>query len=198
MENIKFKEQLRQKILSYKLDFDLQILDLGLEKFKLAEYKAGSLIIKKGEKCQKIFISENSISRCYSVNENGEEKTIWIEPEMSFLTEFNTFKSGKKSLVDIQLYEDSMVYFIERKDLFQLYHSYHDWSLVGILFLEELLFYMINLNTLIHYNDATQNYKLIETMYLRYLRVVPLKHIASRLNISPVHLSRIRAKQFDK
>lgn len=150
--------------------------------------------MKKGEKCQNIFIAEKSIMRCCNLDENGEEKTLWIEPEMSFLTEFYCFKSGEESLVDIQLYEDSLVYYIEREQIFNLYETYHDWSLLGILFLEELLHYTMTISHQIHFNNATQNYKLVEEKYLRYLNVVPLKHIASWLNISPVHLSRIRAR----
>lgn len=198
MNSTSFQEQLRQKILSYKPDFDLQILEIGLQQFQLVSYKAGSFIIKKGDICQRIYIAEQSISRCYFTDENGEEKTLWIEPEMSFLTDFNSFKNGETSTVDICLYQNSLVYFIERDALFQLYKTYHEWSLLGIVFLEELLYDFITFNTQIHFNDATENYRLIESKYLNYLKVVPLKHIASRLNISPVHLSRIRAKQFDK
>ena len=198
MEKTKFKEKLRQKFLSYKPDFDLKVLEKGIDKFQLMECKAGSLIAKKGEKCQKIFIAEKSITRCYCVDEKGNEMSMWIEPEMSLLTEFYTFKTGEISNVDIHLYEDSMVYFIEREDLLNLYLAYHDWCIIGVLILEEILQYTMKLSHMLHFNDATENYKLIESDYLRYLHVVPLKHIASRLNISPVHLSRIRAKQYDK
>lgn len=193
-EQTRFKEKLRKKLLSIKPDFNEHDLETGIERFKLFEGKAGDLIVKKGERCDTIFLAEKSISRCFVWDENYEEKTIWIEPEMSFLTEFKSFKSGEKSGANIHLYEDSLVYLIEREQLFNLYESYHEWALLGILFLEEFLHYTMAFSHQMHFNNATQNYKLIEEKYLRYLNIVPLKHIASRLNISPVHLSRIRNK----
>ena len=37
MVEINFKEQIKAKILSYKPDFNLETLNIGLEKFKLKE-----------------------------------------------------------------------------------------------------------------------------------------------------------------
>ena len=56
MEKTKFKEKLRQKFLSYKPDFDLKVLEKGIDKFQLMECKAGSLIAKKGENAKKFLL----------------------------------------------------------------------------------------------------------------------------------------------
>lgn len=49
------------------------------------------------------------------------------------------------------------------------------------------------------YDDAIATYQLIENHYSRFLRVVPLRHIASRLNIAPTTISRIQnSKQIKK
>lgn len=193
-----FKNKLREKLLFYKPDFDLEVLNKGLEKFQLREYKSGDCIVEAGKPCDHIFIIENSISRCYFNSEDGEDKTIWLEPQMSFITEYESFSSHTIGRCNISLYEDSLVYIIDRNSLGSLYTEYHEWALVGINIVEEHFINLLKLSTTIHFNDASRNYDLIESYFANYLEVVPLKHIASWLNISAVHISRIRAERLKK
>lgn len=79
MEITKFKQKLREKILFFKPDFNLEILNIGLDQFQVSNYKRGADIVKVGELCRNIFFVEKSISRCYFVGEDGEEKTLWLE-----------------------------------------------------------------------------------------------------------------------
>ena len=72
MDNISGKKDfIKQKVLSYKPDFDLKILELGLEKFQVSHYKSGDFILKAGEVCKGIFMVESSITRCYFVDKDG-------------------------------------------------------------------------------------------------------------------------------
>lgn len=192
MNNTRFRKLLREKILTYKPDFNLEILEIGLEKFIMSEYKSGDYLVKAGHKCKNLFILENSITRSYFIGEDGEEKTLWIEPETSFITDYESFSSDKKSLRNIQLYHDSFVLEISREELVDLYRNHHEWTLLGIIIIEEHFINLLRLRTTLNFNDASENYKLVELYYSQYLEVVPLKHLASWLNISPVHLSRIR------
>ena len=91
MASTRFKQKLREKILSYKPDFNIEVLNIGLDQFKLSDCKAGENIVSAGEVCKKVFFVEKSISRCYFLDEDGEEKTLWLEPEMSFMTDYESF-----------------------------------------------------------------------------------------------------------
>ena len=192
MDNTRFRKLLREKILRYKPDFNLDILEIGLEKFILSEYKSGDYLVKAGHKCKNLFILENSITRSYFIGDDGEEKTLWIEPETSFITDYESFSSDQASLRNIRLYHDSFVFHISRKELVNLYRNHHEWTLLGIIIIEEHFINLLRLRTTLNFNDASENYKLVELYYSQYLEVVPMKHLASWLNISPVHLSRIR------
>lgn len=198
MENSTFEAQLRKKILSYYPEFDSDALENGLKKFQLKKFKSRDYLFKNGIVSNKLFITEKSITRNYLLLENSEEKTMWIEPEMSFITDFESFKSNEPSIYNIHLYEDSDVYFITNEDLESLYKEYHEWAIFGIRILEEYLIYTFKITNAFLFNDATENYLLIEKNYSRYLQVVPLKHIASRLGISPITISRIRSERFKK
>ena len=198
MASTRFKQKLREKILTYKPDFDLEILSIGLNQFELLDCKAGDDLVKAGELCRKVFFVEKSISRCYFVGEDGEEKTLWLEPEMSFITDYESFNLQAISKCNIHIYEDSLIFSIDREVLLNLYNTYHEWALVGIAIMETHFLNLFKITTTIHFNDASSNYEHVESYFAKYLDVVPMKHIASWFNISAVHLSRIRAERFKK
>jgi CRP-like cAMP-binding protein len=75
-----FKDKLREKILYYLPDFNPEILEKGLEKLESQQFSAGEYLINAGEITPGVFIAEKSISRACQIKENGEEKTMWIEP----------------------------------------------------------------------------------------------------------------------
>lgn len=198
MASTRFKQKLREKILSYKPDFNLEVLNIGLDQFKLSDCKAGENIVSAGEVCKKVFFVEKSISRCYFLDVDGEEKTLWLEPEMSFITDYESFNLQMVSKCNIHIYEDSLICSIDREILVNLYITYHEWALLGIAIMEDHFLNLFKITTNIHFNNASTNYEHVESYFKKYLEVVPLKHIASWFNISAVHLSRIRAERFKK
>ena len=127
-----FKDKLREKIFYYLPDFNPEILEKGLEKLESQQFSAGEYLINAGEITLGVFIAEKSISRACQIKENGEEKTMWIEPEMKFLTHFSSFKFGIPRIYSIHLYENSDVFFIKTEDLRYLYNTYHDWARFGV------------------------------------------------------------------
>lgn len=189
------KNFVKEKVLSYKPDFDLEILEIGLEKFQVFDCKRGDFILKKGEICKCIFMVENSITRCYYVDSNGEEKTVWLEPEKTVVTDYESFSTQTHSRCKICCYEDSKVYSIDRDSLMLLYAQYHDWAIFGLLVMEEHYVNLIKIKNLISFNNAAENYDFLETNFPHYLNIIPLKHLASWLNISAVHISRIRKER---
>lgn len=197
-KNVFFETCLREKILSYNPDFDEEILEKGLRMFQIQSCSAGYHLFRDGDVSDKLFITEKSITRNYLIQEDGEEKTIWIEPEMHFVTDFESFTSRLPSLYNIHLYEDSDVYFITNDNLEFLFQKYHQWALFGIKILEQYLIYTFKITNTFLFNDAMSNYLLLERSYKRFFQVVPLKHIASRLGISPITISRIRSERFKK
>lgn len=138
---------------------------------------------------------ENSITRCYFVDKDGEERTVWLEEQSTVITEYESFSSQTVSKCDICCYEDSAVYSIDKENLMKLYARYHDWALFGLLVMEEHYVNLLKFGNTINFNNASENYDLVESYFSRYLDVVPLKHLASWLNISAVHLSRIRKER---
>lgn len=189
------KNFIREKVLLYKPDFDLEILEIGLEQFEVSHCNNGDFILRAGEVCKKIFMVENSITRCYFTDKDGDDKTIWLEPEKMVITEYESFNTQTISRCDILCYENTAVFSIERENLMMLYMKYHDWALFGLLVMEEHYCRVLEFRNIVTFNSASENYDLLESYFSQYLDKVPLKHLASWLNISPVHLSRIRKER---
>ncbi|SFH88527.1 Crp/Fnr family transcriptional regulator [Halpernia frigidisoli] len=189
------KSFIKETVLSYKPDFNLEILETGVDKFQITECKSGDFILKTGEICKRIFMAESSVTRCYFTNKNGEEKTIWLEPKKTVITDYESFSTQNASNCDICCYEDSLIYSIDRENLMALYAQYHDWAIYGLLVMEEHYVNLLKIKNLLTFNSAAENYDFLESYFKYYLDVVPLKHLASWLNISAVHLSRIRKER---
>lgn len=184
---------LQEAIKSYHPDFPAEELEAGLAYFEQRSFKAKEKVLEIGNPAEHLLFAKSAISRCYYLNQEGEEQTLWMKPEKTFITEYKSFVSQEPSNFALQFYEDTEACIISRSKLMELYAQYNSWALFGLKLTESLHVILIDVFVNLLANDATQNYRYIEYAFPRFLQVAPLKDIASMLNISPISLSRIRA-----
>lgn len=184
---------LKEEILKFHPEFSQEELNHGLNFFNLKTYKSKELILKEGSLSDELFFAQSSVSRCFFYDDNGDEKTVWMEPEKMFITDFESFIKNCPSKYYLQFYQDTEVWVIKRKDLLHLYENYKDWSIWGIKLMEHYHVRILDLFTIMFRNNASENYQFIEEYFSHFIQVAPLKDIASMLNLSPITLSRIRA-----
>ncbi|MEL6972519.1 MAG: Crp/Fnr family transcriptional regulator [Bacteroidota bacterium] len=182
-----------QEIRKYNPAFPEADLQSGLARFERKQFKAKDHILKAGHRCDYLFLAETSITRCYYLDQEGKEQTLWMKPEQTFITEYKSFVQQDASMFSLQFYEDTIAWCIRRSDLMQLYKESNDWALFGVQLTERVHITLIDVFVNLLANDATRNYQYIEYMFPRFLQVAPLKDIASMLQVSQVTLSRIRA-----
>lgn len=187
------QQEIKNQFLNYNPNFTEEEISRGLSLFEEREFKANSYISNAGEVCDYIFFADASITRCFYIDEEGKEHTLWMKPEQTFITEYKSFVSREKSQFSLQFYEDTTVLMISRQNLLQLYSESTHWALFGISLTEQVHITLIDVFVNLLANDATRNYQYIEYMFPRFIQVAPLKDIASMLQISQVSLSRIRA-----
>jgi len=116
-----------------------------------------------------------------------------MKSEKTFITEYKSFVNQEKSQFSLQFYEDTKVLMISREKLLHLYNESKNWALFGISLTEKVHITLIDVFVNLLSNDATRNYEYIQYMFPRFIKVAPLKDIASMLQISQVSLSRIRS-----
>lgn len=168
-------------------------LEQGLSKFKKQTFKAKDHVSIAGAKADYLFFAESSITRCYYQDQQGEEQTLWMKPEKTFIAEFKSFTTDEKSMFNLQFYEDTEVWMISRNDLLELFETWNAWAMFGIRLMESVHVTLIDVFVNLLANDATRNYQYIEYAFPRFIQVAPLKDIASMLQVSQVTLSRIRS-----
>ena len=182
-----------KELLKYNPSFSNEEIELGLSLFEEKEFNANSLVTTSGTVCDYLFFAESSITRCFYVDIEGKEQTLWMKSEQQFITEYKSFVHRSKSEFSLQFYEDTKVLLITRENLKKLYQESKGWALFGIALTEQVHITLIDVFVNLLSNDATRNYQYIEYAFPRFLLVAPLKDIASMLQISQVSLSRIRA-----
>lgn len=192
------KEQITNALLKYNPAFSPEDIEMGLAHFVEKEFPAKSLVTKAGEIADYLFYAESSITRCFYNDQEGQEQTLWMKPEQTFITEYKSFVNREKSQFSLQFYEDTRALVISRADLLSLYDKSKNWALFGISLTEQVHITLIDVFVNLLANDATRNYQYIEYMFPRFIQVAPLKDIASMLQISQVSLSRIRAGKQSK
>lgn len=193
------QELLIKELLKFNPAFTKEDIDLGLSYFVQKEFEPNELILQRGDICNHLIFAESSVTRCFYFDAEGQEETLWMKPEQTFLTEFKSFSHQTKSKFSLQFYEQSSVLLISRENLMLLYLESKNWALFGILLMEHVHNTLIDVFVNLLANDATSNYKYIEYAFPKFIQVAPLKDIASMLQMSTVSLSRIRAgKQLKK
>jgi len=187
------KEIITKELLKCNRAFSNQEIEYGLSFFEKREFKPNSKILESGEICDFLFFADTSITRCSYIDNEGQEQTLWMKPERTFITEFKSFSNQNNSQFSLQFYEQTTALLISRENLLTLYKKSENWALFGIFLLERVHTSLIDVFVNLLSNDATSNYRYIEYAFPRFIQVAPLKDIASMLQISAVSLSRIRA-----
>ncbi|MEO0896968.1 MAG: Crp/Fnr family transcriptional regulator [Bacteroidota bacterium] len=187
------ESKLKETLLHYNPSFTEEEIQKGLSLFKEVHYEANEIITRMGEVCDYLFFAESSIIRCFYLDSEGREQTLWMKPEQTFVTEYKSFVNREKSQFALQFYEKTKAWIISRDDLLKLYKESNHWALFGNTLTEQVHITLIDVFVNLLANDATRNYQYIEYMFPRFLQVAPLKDIASMLQISQVSLSRIRS-----
>jgi CRP-like cAMP-binding protein len=186
-------DSIKAELLKLNPEFSAEEIEMGLQRFELKEFKAKELVSKEGQIAEYLFFAESSITRCYYSGSDGNENTLWMKPEQTFIAEYQSFTTGQPSRFSLQFYENTKLLMISRKNLVELFKTNNNWALFGIHLTEHLHTTLIDVFVNLLANDATRNYQYIQYAFPRFIQVAPLKDIASMLQVSQVTLSRIRS-----
>ena len=139
-------------------------------------------------------MSSLSRPRGYCVLADGKKVTFWIGAEGSALVSLKSYVDDEPGYETIELMEDSLLYVLKRSDLERfLAEDIHiaNWARrfaeSEFLRTEQKLIPMLFL-------PAARRYETLLRERPELLRRVPLETLASYLGITPVSLSRIRAR----
>jgi CRP-like cAMP-binding protein len=152
----------------------------------------GEHLLQPGQVCRDLYFLEDGLIRFFFMHE-GEERTRYFLQEHYVFTEQNSFRLEKPSTEGIMALTTARVWRMRRADAYALL-GMPAWSTFVRALLQELQALTEAQMTEMLTQTAEQRYRRMMEEEPELLRVVPLQHLASYLNIAPPSLSRIRKK----
>ncbi|MBV8251350.1 MAG: Crp/Fnr family transcriptional regulator [Chitinophaga sp.] len=168
-------------------------LQAVIQAFTFSAVNAQSVILRSGQTCNLFSINLQGAFRSYTVDKGGNETTTWLIFEQMPVIEPTSFLLQRRSDYTIQALEDSLLASITYDALQQLYDKIPAFQVFGRKLMEQLLLLSM----------CRVDFLLLETPQERYERLlkstnfmqrVPLKYLASYIDVTPSTLSRLRRK----
>lgn len=184
-------ESIRKLMLHY-----IEIDDVEWEQcksmFTVKEIKKKQIILFRGDICQNIYFVEKDLLRIYFIDQNDDEKTFHFSLENTFATDYQSFLKETSADFYIQALENTRVIVITLEKLQLLYQNLRHGEKLGRLIAEDYFFVMNDKIKALYTQTPLQRYNSMNATFPKILLRVPQHYIASYLNISPVHLSRLK------
>ncbi len=168
--------------------------NLCVEKGVLRHYEKGELFAEEGRIAKYLgYIKSGSLKYVVSAPD-GSERVIGLEFEGEFVADFPFSLYGKKSRVSIVAVTPCDIYCISAKEIGTLLKS--DAELFRVIAETNIALFDTTYNRYIdlYIKSAQQRYDELVEKHEDIFSIFSLKDIASFLNITPTHLSRLRKK----
>lgn len=167
-------------------------LEYCLSMLSYEVYKKKEILLNESEICSKIYFVAKGLLRIYFIDDKDEEKTFHFCLENTFGTDYESFLKGIPSSFSIQAMEDTDVLVISFEMLQNIYRVLQHGEKLGRRITEEYFFLVNDKIKVMYVNAPLVRYKDMNKRFPKILQRVPQHCIASYLNITPVHLSRLK------
>ena len=131
--------------------------------------------------------------RIYFTRQDGEEKTFYFAAEGEFATDYESTLRGLPSKYSIDALEDSVIATISAAALQELFVTLKEGDKLGRSIVEKYFFIWSERIADFYMHTPIERYHNMCRDYPYIIQRVPQYYIASYLNISTVHLSRIKS-----
>lgn len=184
-------KKIHQVILSY-IEISDAEWDVYSSMLRVNQFKKKDILLAQGSTCKDVFYINSGLLRVYFVGKNGEEKTFHFALENTFATDYESLLKGIPSNYSIQAMEDTQVAVMSGEMIQAGYENLRNGEKLGRL-LAEHYFFMFNEKIQSIYTETPlERYNNLNKSFPNIFQRVPQHLIASYLNISSVHLSRLK------
>ncbi|MEI8280262.1 MAG: Crp/Fnr family transcriptional regulator [Bacteroidota bacterium] len=152
----------------------------------------------EGKKANEIgYLLEGNMRHYYT--RDGEEKTTYFYFEGHFVSAYISCITGKASKLTIEAMTNCKMLVFKYKELQNLYELSHTWERFGRLIAEYLAIGLEERMTGLLMLSPEERYtQLLEGNKQKIVERIPQHYVSSYLGITPVSLSRIRARLLKK
>jgi CRP-like cAMP-binding protein len=161
----------------------------------IQQFKKGDFLLTSGDICRNVYFINKGLCRTFFVNSKGEENTFHFTMENGFVTDYESFLAKQPAYFTIQALEAVEAIVMSHHTVHDGYINLRQGEKLGRVLAEKYLFIFTNKVHDIYTEDAFTRYKKMNIRYPTILQRVPQHMIASYLNITPVHLSRLKGEK---
>lgn len=175
----------QQRLIHPLSDTSIQLLLDEMEEVSLGK---GEFTVYEGDRDPYIWFVKTGLVRAY-VEREAKDITLWFASDGEIIN----FMSREIAAYNVEMVEDSLLLRIPNHRLEALYESSLELSNWGRKLMEYYLCEYENYFINDSWSDAREQYESLLRTRPELFQKVPLKHIASYLQITPQSLSRIRS-----
>lgn len=150
-------------------------------------------LIKEGQRANHCYLLIDGLVRVYFSKDGNEYNKTFFTPG-TFPTPLTALISGSPSQLSYQALTDCTLIFFSFHDFRALFEKNRCLESMYLKILEREWINKERHDIRMVTNDATTNYLIFRKEYPGLEQLIPQYHIASYLGITPIQLSRIRAK----
>ena len=154
--------------------------------------KNGDEINKHGKQDVYVRFLVNGLVRGYLTNDQGKENTTCFLVEPGEVIAGSMLLDGTASEICFKAIKETNVFSIPLEPLMALRRDYYEINDIYIAFLSKWVLNHWETKKMLYLKTAHDKYNWFLEKYPNLIDCVPLKEVASFLNITPVSLSRIR------
>jgi CRP-like cAMP-binding protein len=163
------------------------------ERLRRKVFKKGELVCATGAVETKMYFVVEGILRSFYCKHNTEY-TIHFAFPVTMFNSFISFANATPSEISVESISESVVYFIAKSDLEQLYECSRVANVVSRKLMEKSIVYKSQKEIQLQTMTAEEFYRELQVNNPEYIKKIPQKYLASYLGIAPESLSRIRSK----
>lgn len=167
------------------------------DKLTVRKLKKNEILWNIGDVCKEVgFITKGGMR--YFFYRDGEEVTGQFFFENTFVTIYASLITENVIEIAFQALEETEVLMMSKASLHKLFDEYKSWERFGRLMAEHNIVQMVTVRASL--TSATPKEKYLQLLKERpkVIERVPLNIIASYLDITPEHLSRVRREVAEK
>lgn len=158
-------------------------------------FKKKEVLLQRGNICQNIFFINKGLLRIFFMDKNGNESTFYFSQENDFAVDYESFLNRTPSNYTIEAMEDTQVVHMSYNMVVDGYNKLRNGEKLGRLLAEKYFIIFSRKIQNIYTKTPYERYQLMNTQFPNIRQRVSQHYIASYLNISSVHLSRLINKK---
>ncbi len=181
-----------RRMLSSIIEIDDKEWDYFSAALEVKTFKKKELLLSADTICKNVYFVNIGLLRIFFTDKNGRESTFHFAQEYDLATDYESFLQHSPSKYFIQALEDTEVVVMTHDMVIEGYKKLRSGEKLGRLLTEKYFILYCNKIQALYTLTPIERYRAMNKLFPSVLQKVPQHFIASYLNISSVHLSRLK------